>query len=226
MRTRYESLESVISDPVFVEVDVALRRGRHIDRDDGELYELLVDAQAWLEPFYRRYGCELVAQTDGYFYLLPRGERLIPRKLGGGEMIVGQTLALLYLEPSTVQTGGVVTHEHVLSRLSGLLGARDLAKALEPRRQRFDDERVVAELIRTKVAHAIRRLATLGFVEPFGEDRIRLRSPLLRFAEPVHGLSDRTEAMRRLVAEGKVTTQEDREGDTAEDDAADEEVQP
>lgn len=226
MNTRYPNLEAVVAEPTFIDVDVALRRGRHIDRDDGELYEFLVEAQAWLEPFYRRYGCELVAQTDGYFYLVPRGERFVPRRLGSGEMIVGQTLALLYLEPSTVQTGGVVGHEQVLSRLSGLLAARDLAKTLEPRRQKFDDERVVAELIRTKVAQAVRRLAALGFVEIVGEDTIRLRAPLLRFAEPVHGLRDRAEAMQRLIAEGKIATQDDRrDAEASEDDGGDEEAQ-
>jgi chromosome partition protein MukE len=179
---------------------------------------------------YRRYGCELVAQTDGYFYLLPRGERFLPRRLTSGEMIVGQVLALLYLEPSAVQTGGVVSSEQILSRLSGLLATRELAKTLEPRRQKFDDERVVGELIRTKVAQALRRLGALGFLESLDDDRFRLRAPLMRFAEPVHGLADRTEAMRRLVSEGKVAV-DDREaapGDTTStdgpsDDAEDEE---
>ena len=204
MSQRFASLEDVVADHAFIEVDVALRRGRHIDRDDGDLYQFLVDTQSFLEPLYLRYACELVARPDGYFYLLPHGDRFASRRLTPGEMLVGQTLALLYLDPATVQSGGFVTNEQILSRLSGLVPPRELAKALEPRKQRFDDERVVSELIRRKVGQGLRRLDALGFVELVDDERIRLRAPLSRFAEPIVGLADPVEAMRRLVAEGKV----------------------
>ena len=69
--------------------------------------------------FYRRFGCELVQQSDGYFYLLPSGDRLGRRQLSAGEMLVGQTLALLYLDPATLQHGGVVGSEALLQRLAG-----------------------------------------------------------------------------------------------------------
>ena len=55
----FDSLEEVIVDERFPEVDLMLRRGRHIGRDDGCPYDYLVEAQALLEPFYRRFGCEL-----------------------------------------------------------------------------------------------------------------------------------------------------------------------
>ncbi len=206
MSSRFASLEEVIRDPVFPTVDVALRRGRHIDREDGDWYTLIADAQDHLEQFYRRYGCELVTQSDGYFYLLPTGNQLSRRHLSAGEMLVGQTLALQYLDPSTVQSGGVVTREQLLTRLAGLVGDRDLAKTLEPRRRRFDDERIVHEIIRKHVAEAVRRLEALGFIEILDEDQLRLRSPLLRFADPVRGLSDVGAAMERLIARGEIVS--------------------
>lgn len=204
MSTRFTSLEEVIQDLMFPAVDVALRRGRHIDREDGDWYAFITDAQDHLEQLYRRYGCELVTQSDGYFYLLPTGDQLSRRHLSAGEMLVGQTLALQYLDPSTIQSGGVVTREQLLSRLAGLVGDRELAKALEPRRKRFDDERIVHEIIRKRVAEGTRRLATLGFIEILDEDHLRLRSPLLRFADPVRGLSDINVAMERLIAKGEI----------------------
>lgn len=204
MNARFASLAEVIQDPVFPSVDVALRRGRHIDRDDGDWYAFVAEAQDHLEQFYRRYGCELVTQSDGYFYLLPTGDQLSRRHLSAGEMLVGQTLALQYLDPSTVQSGGVVTREQLLARLAGLLGDRELAKALEPKRRRFDDERIVHEIIRKRVAEAVRRLASLGFIEILDQDHIRLRSPLLRFADPVRGLSDAGSAMERLITRGEI----------------------
>lgn len=209
MSTRFASLEDVIHDSMFPPVDIALRRGRHIDREDGDWYAFVVDGQHYLEPFYRRYGCELVAQSDGYFYLLPTGDQLSQGQLTTGDMLVGQTLALHYLDPSTLQSGGIVTREQLLTRLSGLVGDRELAKIVEPRRKRFDDERIVHEVIRKRVAQAIRRLTSLGFIERLDEDRIRLRPPLLRFADPVRGLSDVGVAIERLIAKGEIVGLDD-----------------
>jgi chromosome partition protein MukE len=219
MSSRFASLEEVVHDPVFPAVDIALRRGRHIDRDDGEWYAFVSDAQDHLELLYRRYGCELVTQSDGYFYLLPAGDQLSRRHLTAGEMLVGQTLALQFLDPATIKSAGVVTRTQMLGRLAGLVGDRELARALEPRRRRFDDERVVHEIIRRRVAEAIRRLEVLGFIEVLDQDRLRLRSPLLRFAEPVRGLQNADVAMKRLIERGELTELEAR-GDQGAAEAA------
>jgi chromosome partition protein MukE len=202
--SRFASLEEVIRDPTFPSVDLSLRRGRHIDRDDADWYSFITDVQDHLEHFYRRFGCELVSQSDGYFYLLPSGEQLIRRQLSAGEMLVGQVLALQFLDPATVQSGGLIVREQVLSRLAGLIGDRELAKALEPRRKRFEDERIVHEIIRRRVADAIRRLASLGFIQLLDEDCLRLRAPLLRFADPVRGLEDMDTALGRLIMQGEL----------------------
>ena len=42
---RFPTLQDAILDDVFPDVDLALRRGRHIDRDDAAWYALLVDAE-------------------------------------------------------------------------------------------------------------------------------------------------------------------------------------
>ena len=212
----FQSLEEVIHDDHFPETDLALRRGRHVGRDDGTTYDFLVDAADQLEPFYSRFGCELVQRSDGYFYLLPSGDRLGRRHLSAAEMLVGQTLALLYLDPSTLQHGGLVGRDVLLHRLEGLIGKDALVRTLNPRRRRFD-ERLEAETVRTQVGEALRKLADLGFVDIVEEARLRLRPALLRFAEPVRGLEDQTSALEKLVARGEVLL-----GDLTEesDDAA------
>jgi chromosome partition protein MukE len=220
----FPNLEAAIADEHFPEVDLALRRGRHVGRDDGTAYEYLVDAQEQLEPFYRRYGCELVQRSDGYFYLLPAGDRLGRRQLSAGEMLVGQTLALLYLDPATLQHGGVVTRELLLQRLSGLLGTDALVRTLNPRKRRFD-ERIAAETVRTQVAEALRRLHDLGFVDVLDDVQLRLRPALMRFAEPVRALQNQQEAMQQLIASGEVLLGE--AADEAQGAAApDEEASP
>jgi chromosome partition protein MukE len=113
---RFPSLGDAVQDEHFPDVDMALRRGRHVDREDVGWYSLLIDAQEHLEPFYRRFGCELVHASEGYFYLLPTAERLGRRHLSVPEMLVGQTLALLYLDPATLQQGGAVTRSSMRLR--------------------------------------------------------------------------------------------------------------
>jgi chromosome partition protein MukE len=199
----FHGLEEALADECYPDVDLELRRGRHIGRDDGPWYEFLVDAQALLEAFYRRFGCELVQQSDGYFYLLPSGDRLGRRQLSVGEMLVGQTLALLYLDPATLQHGGVVGREALLQRLSTLLGTDVLVRTLDPRKRKYD-ERIAAETVRTKVGEALRRLADLGFADLLDDAWLRLRPALMRFAEPVRGLGDPNAALERLVVRGEV----------------------
>lgn len=200
-----------------------LRRGRHVGRDDGTVYEYLVDAQALLEPLYRRYGCELVQRSDGYFYLLPSGDLMGRRQLSAGEMLVGQTLALLYLDPATLQHGGIVTRELLLQRLWGLLGTNALVRTLNPRKRKYD-ERIAGETVRTQVGEALRKLHDLGFVDLLDDVQLRLRPALMRFAEPVRALQNQQEAMQRLIASGEVLL-----GEAADDDAPatdDEEANP
>lgn len=225
-RSTFQTLQEVIDDDHFPEVDLALRRGRHIGRDDGGDYDFLVDAQDLLEPFYKRFHCELVQRSDGYFYLLPRGDRLGRRQLSDGEMLVGQTLALLYLDPATLQHRGVVERDLVLQRLSGLVGAEVLVRTLNPRKRRFD-ERVAGETVRRQVGEALRRLSDLGFVQLLDDGHLSLNAALMRFAEPVRGLGDPHAALEKLVAVGEVTLDEstsEEEGDEEDDGALDDDA--
>jgi chromosome partition protein MukE len=201
--TRYIALGDVVADELFPDVDLALRRGRHVDREDPQWYTFLVDAQALLEAFYRRFGCELMHPADGYFYLLPTGDKLGRRHLSVPEMLVGQALTLLYLDPSTLEHGGVIQRADALSHLAAVMGSDALTRAFNPKRKRVD-ERVAQETVRAKFAEALRRLSALGFVDLLENDTLRLRPGLLRFAEPVRGRGSPAEALERLVARGEL----------------------
>ena len=205
----FHRLEEVVVDPLFAEIDTDLRQGRHINSHEGERYEFLRDAQEYLEAFYRQYDCELRHATDGgYFYLVPNGGRLRRRRLTGAEMLVGQALAILYLDPENLRSGGLITNEHVLQWLAALVGEERLATVLSPRRRR-QDERVAQENVREEVAKAVRTLAGLGFVHGVDVGHIRLCPSLLRFAEPVRGLEDRSDALARLIAKGEIVPRGD-----------------
>jgi chromosome partition protein MukE len=216
-----DDIGQAVEHELFPDVDLALRRGRHIDREDGAWYSFLSDAQAPLERFYRRFGAELVQRTDGFFFLLPSGDKLGRRHLSPSEMLVGQGLTLLYLDPATVEQGGVTSRDQLLSQLSTSMGTEQLMAAFNAKKRRMD-ERVAQEMVRAKVSEAIRRLASLGFVELLPDERMRLRSSLMRFAEPVRGSGAELEALSRLVASGEValTADLDDESEASEGETA------
>lgn len=224
---RHARLEDVVLDDLFPEVDLALRRGRHVDRDDPEWYAFITDAQDHLELFYRRYGCELVHRSEGYFYLLPTNDLLGRRHLSAIDMLIGQGLTLLYLDPVTVQNGGLITREQLLGHLAGVMGTDALVYAMNPKRKKHDP-RVAEETARNKVIESVRRLASLGFAEMVDDKNIRLRPSLMRFAEPVRGSAAPEAALERLVAAGEIVLTEpnaEREDDAdADDDDASSEV--
>lgn len=219
---RYAELQDVVMDPSFPELDVALRRGRHVDREDFAWYTLLTEAQPHLETLYRRYGCELVHKADGYFYLLPSGDMLSRRQLAPGDMLVGQALALLYLDPATIERGGRITAEDVVAQLVVVLGSDGLIRAFHPKLKRRYDERIAQKNVRAQVGSAIRHLASLGFIDLADDGNLKLRPSLLRFAEPVRGLSAPAEALAKLVALGEVALVTDEDGGAGEADEVNE----
>lgn len=219
MSEPFSDLGDAISDQRFVDVDLALRSGRHIDHDDADWYAYLLDAQAVLELFYRRYGCELVHRSDGYFFLLPTGDKVAKRLLGVPEMVVGQGAALLYLDPATIESGGVVTKEDLLSHLAGVMGTDTLVAVFNPKRKRMD-ERLAQETVRQRVAEGLRKLTQLGFVKISEDNRLHLRSALMRFADPVRGAGSPRDALEKLIARGEVSIPTDPSEDIEDETSA------
>jgi chromosome partition protein MukE len=209
-------LADVIADESFPEVDLALRRGRHVHKGDGAWFDLLLEAQPLLEPFYRRYGCSLEQRSDGYFFLVPQSDALGKRHLGVAEMIVGQGLALCFLDPHSVETGGVITREELLNQLATMMGTDALMAALNPKRKRAD-ERLMQRTVRQKVNQALARLAQLGFVQALDGEQLRLWPSLMRFAEPVRGLEAPSEALKKMIERGEVSLGPGDETDTETD---------
>lgn len=218
MTRTFDQLSDVIEDADFPALDLALRRGFHVDRDSAGWYTLLSEGQALLENFYRRYGCELIYKSDGYYYLLPSGDQFPRRQLSAQDMLVGQALALLYLDPISLERGGLVTREQVIEQLVAALGTETLMAAFLPKRRR-KDEQASQRQVRAKIAESIRRLAGLGFAEALADEALRLRPALLRFAEPVRGLGEPAAALAQLVAQGEVALVEEIEVPVPEDDS-------
>jgi chromosome partition protein MukE len=201
--SRYQNIADVVMHPLFAGVDMSLRKGRHIAKDEFEAYEFLMDANHLLEPFYAKYSCQLVYQNDGYFYLLPSGDQLGNRHLSAGEMLIGQALTLLYFDPNSLSRGGIVTKEQVITRLVAIVGTEALVKIFHPRKKKIN-EKVMGDLIRSKLSDSLRRLAAIGFIESLEEERYKLKSSLMRFAEPVRTAGDQQVALESLISKGEV----------------------
>lgn len=199
---RYPRLEDVVKDDLFPDIDLDLRQGRHIDIDDGPRFDFIRDARHHLATFYDRLGYDLMDDAGAsFYYLVPRADRLGRRRLSVADMLVGQVGALLYLDPATVQTGGYVARSQILELLASLVGEDRLILALLPRRRKID-ERVAQEQIRKEIDRALRTLSALGFLAT-DVDGVRLKRPILRFAEPVQGTADPAAVLAKLVARGK-----------------------
>lgn len=178
----FESFDEIVAHPVFPEVDLRLREGAHIDDGDLEHFTFLEDARALLEVFYERFGCDLERSVDRYYFLRPRGDRLGRRQLTAAEMLVGQALCLLRMDPGSLHTQFWVDRTRVIELLDQLVGRERLSMALNPRRK--SRSRAVEEgKIRGDIDSAIHTLARLGFVGIDGE-RLQPRVTVMRFIEP------------------------------------------
>jgi len=125
-------------------------------------------------------------------------------------------MALLRLDPSLVETAGVVQKKQVVEMLANLVGEERLLSALNPRLTRrsamLDPDR-----IRTELDKGLRALEEMGFLDRRGDEELRLRTPLLRFADPVRTLADPSAALSEMMARGEI------EMDTEVDEEEDEE---
>lgn len=212
----YATLQQVLDAAPFPDLDIALRRGRHIDLDDLELYAFLSETASFLEVFYRRFGCELIKASASYYYLLPTGDRLGRRQLSHGEMLVGQALALMYLDPATIQAAGVVSISQLIESLSNIVGQERLVASLNFRLKKAvsRDARIAQRHVRKEVGKAVRTLVRLGMIDALADDRLKLRVSVLRFTDPVRGLADQRAALATLIERGEVQLVSDLDGDT------------
>lgn len=195
------TLADVVADPLFPEVDVRLREGSHLSREDHHRFEFLSQSFDVLLTFYERYGYDLHRAEAGFFYLRPlSGTRR--RTMTVGEMLVGQTLALLFLDPRIFATDRRVTRTTLQETLEQLVGIDELRARLLKRNLR--NQRGIAKAVREEIDRALRSLDRLGFLRLEGENSIELRSSLLRFTEVVRSSAEVGIALSKLVQSGEL----------------------
>ncbi|MEW6371231.1 MAG: chromosome partition protein MukE [Pseudomonadota bacterium] len=206
----YQSLEQVIADPLFSRVDLDLRRGRHIGADcDPFMFDFLTTAKPFLDSFYGRYDATLLAREEGYFYLLPDRLAVPPplgqRKLGAMDMLVGQALALMRLDPKWLESNLRIPQLAVLELLQQILGEERLLRVIPRRRGRDVDQD--ARKLREAFAASVRSLERQYFIKCEGRGEATLVRPLvaiMRFADPVRTSEELGDALETLIADGQI----------------------
>ncbi|KAE9534267.1 chromosome partition protein MukE [Ursidibacter maritimus] len=202
-------LAQAIANPIFPALDSQLRSGRHISLESLDEHAFLMDYQAELELFYRRYHVELIRAPEGFFYLRPKASTLIARSaMSEMEMLVGKVLCYLYLSPERLAQQGIFSYDEVYDELLNLADESKLLKAINPRSTGSDlDKAKLAE----KVGGALRRLQRLGMIVRVGDQNSKkfvISESVFRFGADVRTGDDPREAQLRLIRDGEATTPE------------------
>lgn len=217
----YQSLDEVIADPVFARVDTDLRRGRHIGADyDPSMFDFLTAAKPYLDGFYERYDATLMMRQEGYFYLLPDRSAVPPllgqRRLTAMDMLVGQALALMRLDPRWLESDLQIPDAAVLARLEQILGEDRLLRMSLRQRGKNDDQD--ARKLRDMFSASLYSLDQQGFIKRTGRGVSAVLKPLtaiMRFADPVRTSDDLEAALQSLIEDGQIADgQDDIEPDT------------
>lgn len=220
-------LAAAIANPIFPQLDSQLRIGRHINIEQLDEHAFLMDFQAELEQFYRRYHVELIRAPEGFFYLRPKASTLINRAaMSEMEMLVGKVLCYLYLSPERLAQQGIFSQDDVYEELLNLADESKLLKAVNPRSTGSDlDKAKLAE----KVGGALRRLARIGIITRIGEQNSKkfvIAEAVFRFGADVRSGDDPREAQLRLIRDGEATSPaliSEQAGEKEEDFAGEEE---
>ncbi|OOH87402.1 chromosome partitioning protein MukE [Pasteurellaceae bacterium 15-036681] len=199
-------LAVAIANPIFPQLDSQLRAGRHISLESLDEHAFLMDFQAELELFYRRYHVELIRAPEGFFYLRPRATTLIARSaMSEMEMLVGKVLCYLYLSPERLAQQGIFSFDDVYEELLNLADETKLLKAVNPRSTGSDlDKAKLAE----KVGGALRRLQRIGIITRVGDQNSKkfvISESVFRFGADVRTGDDPREAQLRLIRDGEAT---------------------
>jgi chromosome partition protein MukE len=216
----HKEMTDVYLDPLFPELDVALRQGKHLGKEsDPFAYDFLSCNEEALWSIFERYRVAFVRGPEGYFYLRPHSDNdLAPlgwRHLSKLDMLVGLALSYMYIDPEWLETGRRIPETRILTLLEQILGTKQLLRYA--RRRRGQDEETDAAKLKESCSASLNTLERLGFIRREGRRDSAVvipLSPIMRFADPVRSSGPTAEAIERLIREGEI--QEIDEGGNAD----------
>lgn len=204
----------IFYDPKFVDADLRLRHGGHINRSDLVTYEFLCENFEDVARFYEAYGCKLVQHPDGFFFLLSQGSMIRSRLLPAPCVHLGLFIAMKMRDPEITRRAGRLRLDELLQSIEASVSHETLMRIYAPKkRQASANARITEEILR-----ALRLLAELNFVE-LQDDLIRPKEAILRFAELARHNNEPDEAARlKLAIDHGVVFQEAQEEEALSED--------
>lgn len=199
----------------FVEVDLILRRGGHVNRTDFALHDWICQEYENLSTFYSNYGCSLRQHPDGFFFLVSSGKKLKTRVLPKSYVHLGLFLALKARDPEITKTSGWIAIEQLLQDIQTTVPKETLRKVYAPRA----GESLVNKRIGEEIRNGIKLFADLKFIE-IRENALKPLEAIGRFAELARYDNEPDEiAKNRLELECGVALQiDDEDEEKSEDD--------
>jgi len=199
----------IFLDEKFVDADLTLRRGGHVNRDNFTLYNWVQDNYDTLSGYYTNFGCRLRQHPDGFFFLVVSGQKLKSRVLPMSCVHLGIFLALKARDPEITKTSGRIAIDQLLQDIETTVPAETLQKVYAPRAR----ESQIGSRIHDEIASALKVLAELKFIE-IQNDAVKPLESISRFAEFARHDNEPDETALSLLEEqeGVVGVEADEDG--------------
>lgn len=162
----------------FVEVDLLMRRGGHINRSSVAAYGWTCEHYDELQKFYSRYGCSLQQHPDGFFFMALKGGLIRSRLLPKSCIHLGMFIALKARDPEITRSSGWLQVAQLMQDIETSVPKETLQTVYAPGKK----ESVVDERISSEIQRALKILADLNFIEMHGT-AFRSLEAIHRFAE-------------------------------------------
>lgn len=168
----------IFHDAKFVEVDLMLRRGGHVNRSSFAAYDWVCQHFEELKEFYGRYGCSLLQHQDGFFFMSLKGGIIRSRLLPKSCVHLGMFIALKARDPEITRSSGWLQISQLMQDVETSIPKETLQNVYARGRK----ESVVDEKIIEEIQRAVKILADLYFIELKGNS-LRPLEAIHRFTE-------------------------------------------
>ncbi len=168
----------IYHDDKFIEIDLLLRRGGHINRSNLASYDYVCQNFEELQKFYLRYGSSLFQHPDGFFYMSVKGGKFQTRLLPKSCVHLGIFISLKARDPEITRSSGRILINQLFQDIETSVPREILQQVYAPKRR----EATVDESISDEIKKALKVLNDLGFIEISGST-IRPLEAINRFAE-------------------------------------------
>ncbi len=185
-------------DRHFVDADLILRRGGHINRSGLSLYQFLIDHFDDLKAFYQGYQCELIQHSDGFFFLISKGGRIPSRILPKPCVHLGIFIALKTRDPEITRSSGRISLPNLMQSIETSVPRETLQQVYAPKQRESSSDNRIAE----EIKRALKTLVDLRFIEMHG-DAIKPLEAIHRFAELARHDNNPDEISRFVLTEHK-----------------------